>query len=31
MAWAFKQERIIKRGSIYTDKPGAGKTVQIIT
>ena len=31
MAQAFKQEKIIKGGSIYIDEPSTGKTVQIIT
>ena len=31
MAWAFKQERIIKGGGICVDKSSIGKTVQIIT
>ena len=31
MTWAFKQEKTIKGGNIYTDKPSTGKTIQIIT
>ena len=31
VAWAFKQEKTIKGGNIYTDKLSTGKTVQIIT